>query len=68
MQSEILTLEQAVSMTRYSLGWARLHCHDKDFPKMFYVYDARRKYLDKSEWLSYCKKHEIEILEGEKQG
>lgn len=58
----ILTLKQAVSMTRYSFAWARLHCNDADFPKMFHVFDARQKYMYRDEWLEWCKKHSIDII------
>lgn len=59
---KILTLKQAIEMTRYSLAWARLHCKDADFPQMFHVFDAKQKYLNCDEWIAYCKRHNIEIV------
>lgn len=61
-REDLLTLKEASEMVLYSLGWLRLHCGDHDFPRMFYVYDRRRKFMLRDDFIEYCEQHNIEIV------
>ena len=61
-REDLLTLKEASEMVLYSLGWLRLPCGDHDSPRMFYVYDRRRKFMLRDDFIEYCEQHNIEIV------
>ena len=62
-KDEWLTMREAASLILYSHAWLVLHCNDSDFPRRYFVYDHRTKYFKTTEFLEYCKNHNIRIVE-----
>lgn len=60
-REELLTTHEAISMICRSSSWFSSHCKDADFPQRFCWNDGRTKYVKRSEWLMYCKRHDIQM-------